>query len=294
MTRTLALLVWTAWLTPLSAQQPTPQALEPAFEVASVKRNISGDTTTRYQVPANGTVTITNATVRQLIERAYDLDPRSAMRSMLIVPANNPLIPGGERRYDLAAPRFDIQGKIPDGSKPGASQLMLRTLLADRFKLRVRWETRGEHPVYTLTVAREGRLGPALLPSTVNCATYELERRKNPDIKPPVGANGRPVCTSALSSITAGKYTVRSAGQFAALVNALQGNVSRPIVDRTGLTGLFEWTLSYAIISEDPAFDTREAGVLTAVREQLGLRLEAGTAPYEALVIDSVDMPTEN
>ena len=111
-----------------------------------------------------------------------------------------------------------------------------------------------------------------------------------------MGADGRPVCTSAfaLISITAGKYTIRSAGQFGALVNALQSNVSRPIVDNTGLTGMFEWTLSFSLMSEDPAFDTREAGVLTAVRDQLGLRLEAGTAPYEVLVIDSVEMPSEN
>ena len=268
---------------------------EPAFDVASVKRNVSGDTMTRYQVPPNGTVNITNATVRQLIERAFALDPRMT-RSTLIVPANNSLVRGGDLREDLAAPRFDIQGKIPEGSKPGSSQLMLRTLLADRFKLRVHWETRGEHPVYELTVAREGRLGPALRTSTVNCVTYESERRKNPDVKTPVGTDGRPVCTSAfdLSSITAGKYTLRSAGQFGALVNALQSNLNRPIVDNTGLTGMFEWTLTFAIISEDPAFDTREAGVLTAVRDQLGLRLEPSTAPYEVLVIDSVELPSEN
>jgi uncharacterized protein (TIGR03435 family) len=79
-----------------------------------------------------------------------------------------------------------------------------------------------------------------------------------------------------------------------AFVGGLQPFVGRPIVDKTGLTGLFEWTLTVGFASEDPAFDTREEAMRREIREQLGLSLEPSTAPYDVLVIDSVEMPTEN
>ena len=302
MKRILAVVVLVASLTAVSAQQPAapPTVAEPAFEVASVKRNVSGDTRSAYQMPPNGPVSITNATLRMLLEQAYPIaGPRMASWTV-IVRAKNALISGSsDPREQLAAPRFDIQGKPPDGAEPGATRAMLRTLLADRFKLRVHWEKR-ETPAYMLTVAREGRLGEALRPSQVDCQIFESEQRaarsKGGAVKSPEGADGRPVCTSGFdaSSITAGKMTVRSAGRFSILVGALQPYVSRPIVDNTGLTGLFEWTLSFGLISDDPAFDTREAGLLTAIRDQLGLRLEPSTAASDVLVIDSVEMPSEN
>ena len=279
----------------IGAQAPAPEP-RLAFEVTSVRRNTSGESTTRYQMPPNGTVTITNATLRQLIERAYPLaGPRMASYA-IVVPANNPLLRGADPLEQRAAPRFDIQGKPPDGAEPGSSRLMLRTLLADRFKLRVHMETR-DTPAYAMTVEREGRLGPGLRTTQADCASYEAERRKNLDLKSPEGADGRPICTSVFDrnfSITAGKMILRSAGPFTRLLGDLQAYLSRPIADNSGLTGLFEWTLSFAVISEDPAFDTREAGLVTAIRDQLGLRLEKATAPYEVLVIDSVEMPTEN
>jgi uncharacterized protein (TIGR03435 family) len=279
------------------AQAPAPATSEPAFEVASVKRNTSGDTTARYQMPPNGTVTITNATMRQIIERAYPLPGLRMASYALVVPANNPLLRGSDPLEQRAAPRFDIQGKPPEGAEPGSSRLMLRTLLADRFKLRVHMETR-ETPAYTLTVARDGRLGPNLRATQVDCASYDKERITNRDLESPGGADGRPICTSMFDrgsiSITAGKTTVRSAGPFTRLLSTLQPYLSRPIVDNSGLTGLFEWTLTFAVIPEDPAFDTREAGLVTAIRDQLGLRLERSTTPYEVLVIDSVEMPSEN
>ena len=292
MIRALALFAFTAGLMPLSAQQSAVPAstAAPRFEVASVKRNVSGDSMTRFQIPPNGTVNITNATVRQIIEQAYSL---RRPNFSLVVPANNPLIPDGDVREQMAAPHFDIQAKIPEGAEPGSSRAMLRTLLAERFELRVHQETR-DVPAYALTVAREGRLGPALRSSAVDCSRYEMERRKNPDIELPVGADGRPVCTNWASSIVAGKLTLRSAGQFGVLISGLQPYLTRPIVDNTRLTGLFEWTVTFAIIPEDPAFDTREAGLLTAVRDQLGLRLEPSTTPYDVLVVDSVETPTEN
>jgi uncharacterized protein (TIGR03435 family) len=134
------------------------QAPQPAtFEVASVKRNMSGDSTMRFQVPPNGTVAITNSPLRMLITVAYEIELLTD-RFRLVDASNSVLLRGGSLSDELSAPRFDVQGKAPDGSQPGQQYAMLRTLLAERFKLRAHKEARPT-PVYAMTVARPGRLG---------------------------------------------------------------------------------------------------------------------------------------
>ena len=279
----IAIVIFAAGIVQAQTQQPT-------FEVASVKRNTSGDTSSFFQIPPSGLVNITNATLRMIISQAYQLSVPMD-RYTLVVPSNNSLLRGADPIEQRSAPRFDINGKPPDDAASGTQHAMLRTLLEDRFKLRVHREKR-DLPVYALTV-REGRLGPSLRTSRVDCIEFAAERRKNPGLQPPLAADERPACASPFDSMTSGQMTLDSAGQLRALVAAMQPSVDRPIVDSSGLTGSFEWTLLFRIIPNGADDDVR-AAFFTAVQEQLGLKLERSTAPYEVLVIDSVEMPTEN
>ena len=258
------------------AQAPPPVA----FEVASVKRNTSGDSRTHVQVPSAGTVNITNAAVRTLIREAYEIDPTVELY-VLVPPPVNPLISTG-------APRFDVQARIPD-DRSGQERAMLRTLLAERFKLRVHREER-DIPVYALVVARTGHLGPELRSSTVDCAAFLADRTRNRSLRPPAGADGRPVCGSGDPFSTPGSMGLRSAGEIKNLARMMQAFVDRPIHDDSGLKGSFEWKLTFGTSPNA----TNAPMIFTAVQEQLGLKLEARTAPYEVLVIDSVEAPTEN
>ena len=265
------------------------QAQQVAFEVASIKRNTGGDSKTYVQVPPTGTVNVVNATLRMIIREAYQIDLGMDAYTLL-GPPNHPIFRGAGATEQVGAPRFDIQAKIPD-DRPGQQHAMLRTLLSERFKLRVHQEKR-DLPVYGLTVAREGRLGPALRTTTVDCAAYFAERGKNPGLPPPQGTDGRPLCTSTYDFSKPGSQGLRSAGHMSSLARLLQAFVDRPIVDDTRLTGSFEWMVSFGI--GPAAIDAGAPPIFTAVQEQLGLKLEPRTTPYEVLVIDSVEMPSEN
>ena len=145
----------------------------PAFEVASVKRNMSDETEGIMRMPATGIVSITNASAKLLVPFAYEI-PLNVERFLVVDASNSPLLRGNQP-FAPSLPRFDIQGKIPDGAPPGHHYPMLRALLADRFKLRARKEMRPV-PVYALRVARAGRLGSGLRPSAADCTEYRRER----------------------------------------------------------------------------------------------------------------------
>ena len=85
---------------------------------------------------------------------------------------------------------------------------------------------------------------------------------------------------------------LRGASSIGRALRQLQGFFDRPGLDRTGLQGSFEWELEFPVYPHDP---NREAAELsTALRQQLGLRLEPVSASFEVFVIDSVDMPNLN
>jgi uncharacterized protein (TIGR03435 family) len=78
-----------------------------------------------------------------------------------------------------------------------------------------------------------------------------------------------------------------------ALSNASQTGVDRPVIDHTGLAGMFGFTLMFSPLNTEPQV-ARDASIYTALREQLGLKLEPARGPVELLVIDSVEQPTPN
>lgn len=255
-----------------------------AFEVASVRQNTTGDTRTSASpgllpppvgraTPRPGRVTIRNIPLRDLIALAYDVNSNLASQ----------LLTGGPGR--ILGTRFDIEALPPDGAPASETLPMLRTLLADRFKLRVHIERRGI-PVYALVMAREGRFGAKLQPSDVDCDAPGAR-------KAPSAANPQPACRLSIYEFgkpERGNLTMSDRSPLPSLIGRIQPFVDRPLIDATGLTGSFEWSVSFAT-----GGDSASAPVIyTALQEQLGIKAERRTAPFDVVVIDSVEMPTPN
>ena len=292
----------------VGGQQPPPppwDAPHLEFEVASVKTNKSGPMTMMMMRTLPTSFNVTNLPLRSLIMQAYRL--------------SNYQLVGAPSWID--SERFDVVAKAPEGSKPDQTMLMLRGLLADRFKLKVHGETR-DTQVFALVLARDdGRLGPKLSKSTDDCEKILAERRAAAQAARAGGAgpvpftmpgpNEKPVCTISMrpTQVTNGMPVLnfKGGGQpMSMLVNQISQFVNKRVVDRTGLTGLYDFELQFSMSGQMP-LTTQAAGTTTtpsapiddgpsmfdAVRE-LGLKLESERGPVEHLVIDSVERPTED
>jgi uncharacterized protein (TIGR03435 family) len=248
----------------LSAQTPIATSIDAAFEVASIKPNRSGATNSSTSGRA-GSFTATNVTARQLIIYAYRL------RQFQLTGG-----PGW-----INSERFDIQARSPENAKVD-NPAMTRALLRDRFKLVAHTETRQEQ-IYALVLARQdGRPGPQLTASTLNCAPSE------PGAASPCGTN-----TSV--NETSGRVTAtgQSLEQFANVLGSF--GLSRMVVDRSGLKGQFDFELRWTPdtrVAAGPAQADDAPSIFAALQEQLGLRLDSQRGPVEFLVVDSIEQPT--
>jgi uncharacterized protein (TIGR03435 family) len=258
---------------PALAQAPLPGAAKPSFEVASVKLNKSGEPGMSMQTQPGGRFIATNIPLGMLIRNAYELQ-----ESQL---AGLP---------DWAASeRFDITAKAeqdiaPTTQKPSRHQLMLQSLLEERFNFKAHIETR-DLPGYALVVARpDGKLGPQMKQSDVDCAALAAARRAGGP-PPPLASGERRPCSMRMGrgTLTAGSMTMAN------LAGTLSSAVQRAVVDRTGLTGGFDLDLTY---STEQSADTTSPSLFTAVQEQLGLKLDSVRLPTDVLVVDSIERPT--
>jgi bla regulator protein BlaR1 len=189
----------------------------------------------------------------------------------------------------MNADRYDVEAKA-EGTPSDAALRgpMLRALLEDRFGLALHRETR-DMPVYALTTGRTGsKLTP--LPEG-SCAPANST--------PPTGAAGRADAhgcgTFSFRYTPSGnQLDVRdmTVGEFVTVLHDYAG-LDRPVVDKTGLTGVFDFHLRYAPDGASIDADA-EPLIFTAVQEQLGLKLEAAKGPGEFLVIDHVEKPKPN
>jgi uncharacterized protein (TIGR03435 family) len=158
---------------------------------------------------------------------------------------------------------------------------MLRALLRDRFALVARTETR-QLPTFALTLAREDRtLGEDLKPSSVDCAALFAKREPNDD---------PPRCGLQLLPGT----IVIEGGPMSQLAEALSAMVGRKVEDRTRLGGTYDAELHWEGRFGPGGPPPQGPSLFTAVREQLGLKLEPSTGPLNVLVIESVERPTPN
>jgi bla regulator protein blaR1 len=268
------------------AQQTDTQSPAPTFEAASVKPNKSGDGNNFISRQPGGRFGATNMPLRALITFAYQLQPLQLVGGPNWI-AND--------RFDIVAKMEGDPPPVLPGSGPDAMMLALRTLLADRFNLIVHRETR-ELDVYALVMAKPGsKPGPVLKPSTLDCSPQA--RRGGPPPAPP-----GPTDTFCGLRISPGRVQL---GGFplSPFANALQGLAGRIVIDRSGLTGTWEGTLTYApdgrggLPGGPPPgaqlpVDSDAPNLFTALQEQFGLKLESTKAPVDVLVIDSVQQPT--
>lgn len=257
----------------------------PAFEVATIKINRSGEPRPRHSViPASGQVTITNVTVRELIQDAYGVPSPSLLINL----------PEWARTQ-----RVDVIAKAASPAPVATLQRMLQPLLAEHFMLAVHWEPR-EMEVFALVVANPGRLGPRL---QRNDACGDLVGTPGGFARAPDGApNEKGTC--GILPGGAGRIVARGLDMpgLAAFTGTSPG---RMVIDRTGLTGRYDVDLTYtpsAFSAEalaqrpgatpPPGVDPAGPPLLTAVQEQLGLKLEPTRGPVQVLVIDRLERPT--
>jgi len=191
-----------------------------------------------------------------------------------------------------ASPRFDITATIPEGTTKAEYRVMLQNLLAERFQV-VAHQEKKELPVYNLGVAKAGS---KLTPSTkaTDCAAAPSAQTVTYTTGPD-GFPTPPPCTGGTTFNKNGDARLQAVGiSMAQLVNllSLQGFLDRPVNDNTGLAGQYDFVLHWSRGGADPSdpYPT----IFGAVQE-LGLKLEAGKAPVDVLVIDHIEkVPTDN
>jgi uncharacterized protein (TIGR03435 family) len=203
---------------------------------------------------------------------------------------------------------FDIVAKAPGevapvqpGGPPSPYMLMMRSLLADRFKLVVRNETR-EAPIYALTLARQdGKLGPEFSASTTDCAAIVKAAMKQGGVPPPPPIQGdRLTCGMRIgpNRLDMGGFAL---SELAAGLGVLLG---RTVVNRTGLTGNYDLKLTFSREQipgiplpagvQLPPEDPDAPSIFTALQEQAGLKLESTRGPVQMLVVERAEMPIED
>lgn len=254
----------------------------PSFDVTSVKPNAGG---VRGGAMQPGRFVQSAVTVRQLVRMAYGTTE----------------IVGGPAWADVeqfdveGRGSFDLNGYVPDrAGAPPRVYVMLQQLLRDRFKLVVHSVSQ-ERPVYALVTARSDRQpGPRLTRSTIDCDAQLAATLRGQGPAPP-GPSSTPRCAlgGGPGHIVADSITMSR------LADALSAFTDRVVVDRTGLAGWFnlelQWTTELtAVASSNSTLPEMPPVLVTAIREQLGLKLEPSRAPIDVLVIDSVARPVAN
>ena len=293
-----------------AAQTPAPQSTGgslPSFEVASVKSNKNGLASPMMARMLPGRFEATNVPIRLLVLQAYRL------------PAYQ--IQGLPSWVD--SERYDIAAKAPDGSQPDQLMLMIQSLLIERFKLKAHKETK-ESPIYALVMTRsDGKLGPKLSKTTDDCEAITAERRaaaraRGPGPGPipvplnPPAPTERPICTVNMMPVqgAGAPFTVRyrAGGQtIEALTRQLSGMVNRLVVDRTGLTGLYDYEIEFSpartlntapitapVNGTAPAAPIDDGPSVFESVQQLGLKLESTKGPVEYLIVDSVEKAVDD
>ena len=258
-----------------------------------MKENRSDDRRITVGLQPGGRFTATGVSLRELIRFGYGVQMSQ--------------IEGGPDWIDTT--RFDVLAKAPEGANTtpagpgevGPINLMLRDLLATRFKLVVERPLK-DSPVYELVMARTDRkLGPNLEISKIDCAA-QLSARRGGGPPPSLPQPGEPMecgMMMAPNRLQAGGTKITQLAQI------LSQRVARIVIDKTGLTGSYNFTLEFTPeqgVGGGPfdgppgapplPFDPNAPSIFTALQEQLGLKLESRRAPIEMLSIKSVDMPT--
>jgi uncharacterized protein (TIGR03435 family) len=232
-----------------------PQKPRPAFDVASIKTNKSGEAAASTIFPPGGRFSARNASLKLLIRLAYGVADYQ--------------ISGGPDwiRFD----KFDVEAKSEASPSVDVLGLMLQRLLEDRFQLRVHRATKQDE-VYALVIAKGG-----LKMRAVSNDGTDTNRLRN----------------DAWRGVKAGQgHLFTDKGEIAGLAAFLTQIMDRPVIDRTGLYGLFGF--DFALPSNILPLPDSSESIFEAIQDQLGLRLERGRGTIDVLVIDGVERLSEN
>jgi uncharacterized protein (TIGR03435 family) len=253
------------WGTAMVAQPSSPRPKFEAFEVATVKPADPGPQSSRFiAMQGPDRFVATNYSLKLLIAAAYDLNERT--------------ISGGPDWIDSA--KYDIAAVTPGAVRPdhGEQMAMLRKLLADRFSLGFHREEK-EFSIYRLVAAKDG-----------------------PKIKASAAAADEPVVVGPGVVYPQRVSLPARNARMEDFVSILQRAIlDRPVVDKTGLTGRYDFDLDWAPDETQfggdlpaPSANATYPPLFTAIQEQLGLQLIATRGPVSALVVDHAERPSAN
>ena len=210
---------------------------------------------------------------------------------------------------------YAIEAKADGNPTKDQMRLMMQALLADRFKLKVHFESR-EGPVLALILVKPGKLGPKLRPHSEGppCPdSFEMDKPFTP-LPPPTkagvvfpaqcGTSAQVQGTSEGTWIGSRNTTLGLVASDIYGLASLNGEVDKPVVDQTGLEGKFDYVLELpaGTISifpkppnpDNPLPDPKGTPFLNAVREQLGLKLVSSKGKVRTLIIDHIEKPSGN
>jgi uncharacterized protein (TIGR03435 family) len=230
----------------------------PAFEVASVRRNVSGSRKGSSQLRPGGRLVVVNENLRSVIRDAYGQGRLEVV--------------GGPTWVDTEA--WDIVATAGREVSDEEVWAMLRTLLEQRFKLVARRQTR-EQPIYALVPASSARNGPQMHESSTAC----------------------PASGNSCGTQSATGRVIGTAAEMSDLVRALSRVAGRSVVDKTGSTGRFDFTLTWtpeAAGTLTPTSGTEGGSLFTAIQEQLNLKLVSQRGPVDLVVVDRAEPASDD
>ena len=255
-----------------TGQSQTNLAQPPlAYDVVSVRLNKSGPTGMSWGSTADG-FKATNVSLGGLIQSAWELKTQDLIY--------------GLPKWEKDA-RFDVEGKMDAETTAAFKQLplkearrqreaMMQNLLAERFQLQVHHDIK-QLPVYNLSVAKGG---------------YKFKIADPNNVYPAVARGGPKVAGAGSILFAPGQFT-GNAVTLTVLADNIAGILGRVVIDKTGLAGKYDLALKYAP-DDGPATSDPGPSLFTALEEQLGLHLESAKGPVDTIVIEHVQLPSDN
>jgi uncharacterized protein (TIGR03435 family) len=282
-----------------AAISPSSMGKKLEFEVASVRQNKTNDKASMNvdpnlgdgMVPTGGLYSAKNIVLAQYIAFAYKLTNQQLRSVVSQVPW-------------VSEDRFNIEARAEGNPTKDQYRQMMQSLLADRFKMAVHFETR-QIPLFALVLVKPGKLGPQLRLHRVDdpvCSTPAAVMRG----QPPADAEGFPErCGGPLGMKPSAPGRMKSGGRdvpmsrFAAIMTGV-GVVDRPMVDQTGLQGTVDYSLEWMQVAANVPFgaefhpDDSAPTFEEALKEQLGLRMVSEKGPVDFFIVDHLEHASEN
>ncbi len=267
-------------LSPMHAQDGKAPMAVPTYDAVSIKPNKAGDGRIMIN-QGQDRYAGSNVTLKMLLRYAYNLTTDEQISGLPGWAENDHF----DVEAKLDAETVAAQKKMSKQDSAVQRQQMLQVMLADRFKLKVHHEQK-ELTVYNLVVAKGGT-------------------RLKENVAEPVAADALPTQTGKVGSgmmrLMMGNLTATGV-PISNLADFLAQTVHKQVIDKTGLTGKYDITLQWtpddmpagAAAHAATGIDNNAPSIYTALQEQLGLKLDSVRGPVDTIMVDHVEMASEN